>query len=266
MQTIIRWKFSHQIFISRSKERPVAGGGGVFIAVHSKYLATCESSLDSDCEIAWIKMHIQGVKPLKIGCYYRPTDNNASNVYELGNSLDKISKRGSSLPNIFVTGDFNVPDIDWQTTRNKPNPQYGLEVNNSMCDILTENDLTQCNDKPTRENNILDLVCSTNPDLITNLQIYPGMSDHCLVITELNMKAKLAKKKPRQIYLFKRGNLDGMREDMENLYRNSFQGSDDTMPVELMWDTFKENMVDSINKHPPPRKQHLKDSTYHTLL
>ena len=81
------------------------------------------------------------------------------------------------------------------------------------------------------------------------------------------MKAKLAKKKPRQIYLFKRGNLDGMREDMENLYRNSFQGSDDTMPVELMWDTFKENMVDSINKHPPPpRKQHLKDSTYHTLL
>ena len=73
-----------------------------------------------------MKMHIQGVKPLNIGCYYRPTDNNASNVYELGNSLDKIPKRGSSLPNIFLTGDFNVPDIDWQITRPKPNPQYGL--------------------------------------------------------------------------------------------------------------------------------------------
>ena len=81
------------------------------------------------------------------------------------------------------------------------------------------------------------------------------------------MKAKLvklAKKKPRQIYLFKRGNMDGVTEDMENLYRNSFQGSDDTISVELMWDTFKENMVDSINKH-IPRKQHLKDGTYHTL-
>ena len=122
-----------------------------------------------------------------------------------------------------------------------------------MCDILTENDLAQCNEKPTRKNNLLDLVCSINPDLITNLQVYPGMSDHGLVITELNMKAKLAKKKPRQIYLFKRGNLDGVREDMENLYRNSFQGFDDTIPVELMWDTFKENMVDSINKHIPKK-------------
>ena len=67
------------------------------------------------------------------------------------------------------------------------------------------------------------------------------------------MKAKLAKKKPRQIYLFKRGNTDGVREDMENLYRNSFQGSDDTIPVELMRDTFKENMIDSINKHIPKK-------------
>ena len=98
------------------------------MAVHSKYLATCELSLDSDCEIAWMKMHIQGVKPLNIGCYYRPTDNNARNVYELGNSLDKIPKRGSNLPNIFLKGDFNVSDrVVWQTTRPKPNPQYGLQ-------------------------------------------------------------------------------------------------------------------------------------------
>ena len=67
------------------------------------------------------------------------------------------------------------------------------------------------------------------------------------------MKAKLVKKKPRQIYLFKRGNMVGVRENMENLYRNSFHGSDDTIPVELMWDTFKENMVDSINKHIPKK-------------
>ena len=94
------------------KERPAAGDGGVFIAAHSKYLATCESSFDSDCEIVWMKMNIQGVKPLNISCYYRPSDSNASNVYELSNSLYKIPKRGSNMPNIFLTGDFNVPDID----------------------------------------------------------------------------------------------------------------------------------------------------------
>ena len=58
--------------------------------------------------------------------YY--TDSNASNVYELGNFLDKIPKRGSNMPNIFLTGDYNVPDIDWQIPQPKPNPQYGLDT------------------------------------------------------------------------------------------------------------------------------------------
>ena len=195
-----------------------------------------------------MKMNIQGVMALNIGCYYRPPIvYNASNIYELGNSLYKIPKRGSNKPNIFLTGDFNVPDIDWQTPRPKPNPQYGLEVNNSMCDIFTENDLTQCNDKQ------ITLVCSTNPDLITNVQVYPGMSDHSLVITELNMSTKLAKKKPRQIYMSKRGNMDGVKEDIKNLCRSSFQGSEDTISVEHMWDTFKKGLADSINKHIPKK-------------
>ena len=38
------------------KERPVAGGGGVFVAVHSKYIASHESSFDSDCKILWVKL------------------------------------------------------------------------------------------------------------------------------------------------------------------------------------------------------------------
>ena len=34
------------------------------------------------------------------------------NVHQLGVSLEKIPSRGSCLPNILLTGDFNVPDID----------------------------------------------------------------------------------------------------------------------------------------------------------
>ena len=63
------------------KERPVAGGGGVFVALHSKYIASHESSFDSDSEILWVKLNIQGSKPLYIGCYYRPTDRNRRPIY-----------------------------------------------------------------------------------------------------------------------------------------------------------------------------------------
>ena len=147
------------------KERPVAGGGGVFIAVHSKYITSHESSFDSDCRILWVKLNIQGSKPLYIGCYYRPTDRNIDNVHKLGVSLERIQSRRSCLLNILLTGDFNVPDIDWELYAPKPNPQYDMEINETMCDILAEHNLSQCNKHPTRLNNILDLLCSTRPRL-----------------------------------------------------------------------------------------------------
>ena len=116
----------------------MAGGGGVFVAVHSKYIASHESSFDSDCKILRVRLNIQGSKPLYIGCYYRPTDRNIDNVLQLGVSLERIQSRGSCLLNILLTGDFNVPDIDWKLHAPKPNPQYGMEINLNATNILPD--------------------------------------------------------------------------------------------------------------------------------
>ena len=87
--------FRSDFYVCR-KERPATRGGGAFIVIHSNYLATHETSLESACEVIWMKMNIQRTKTLQIGCrYYRPTDNNSDNVYEPGNSMDKIPKRVS---------------------------------------------------------------------------------------------------------------------------------------------------------------------------
>jgi hypothetical protein len=42
-------------------------------------------------------------------------------------------------------------------------------------------------DEPTRNDNILDLVMTTNQDLVNDLQIEPGMSDHEIVIANINI-------------------------------------------------------------------------------
>jgi hypothetical protein len=47
-----------------------------------------------------------------------------------------------------------------------------------MLDFVNANFLTQLINTPTRNDNILDLVLSTNPDIIYDLEIHPGMSDH----------------------------------------------------------------------------------------
>jgi hypothetical protein len=45
-------------------------------------------------------------------------------------------------------------------------------------------------DEPTRNDNILDLVMTTNQDLVNDLQIEPGMSDHGIVIANINIGAQ----------------------------------------------------------------------------
>ena len=93
---------------------------------------------------------------------------------------------------------------------------------------------------------MLDLVCSTYLDLINQVQVYPGMSDHSIIITEINIMAKPGKKKPRQTFLFKRDNMEGVKEDMKHLYHRSFEEHSENTSVENLWSTFIAGLSESI--------------------
>ena len=64
-----------------------------------------------------------------------------------------------------IMGDFNLPNIDW--TLERPTPAPG----NKLMQLLADNNLTQHVHETTRRNNILDLVISTEEELIVNLKI-----------------------------------------------------------------------------------------------
>ena len=81
----------------------------------------------------------------------------------------------SCLPNILLTDNYNVTDINWKLNIPKSNPQHGMEINETICDIFAEHNLSQCNEHRTRLNNILDLLCSTSLDLMKSIHAYPGM-------------------------------------------------------------------------------------------
>ena len=52
------------------------------------------------------------------------------------------------------------------------------------------NSLSQHSNQPTRGTNILDLVLTTNPSLINDIQVKEGISDHDIVIIYLDLKRK----------------------------------------------------------------------------
>jgi uncharacterized protein with von Willebrand factor type A (vWA) domain len=53
------------------------------------------------------------------------------------------------------------------------------------------------------------------------VETVPGMSDHDAVSAQLDTTVKYVRKKPRKVYLYKKGNMKGLRDDMEN-YKESF--------------------------------------------
>ena len=59
-----------------------------------------------------------------------------------------------------------------------PCPTYSHEINQLFLDTTNEYGLEQLINQPTRGNNILDLVFSTQPNTISNVQVIPGITDH----------------------------------------------------------------------------------------
>ena len=71
-----------------------------------------------------------------------------------------------------MMGDFNLPNTDW--TLQRPTPAPGIK----LMQLLVDNNLTQHVHETTRQNNILDLVISTEKELIVNLKITDKIGDH----------------------------------------------------------------------------------------
>ena len=99
-----------------------------------------------------------------------------------------------------------------------------------MIDFVNANYLSQLTDQPTRHDNILDLTLTTNPDIISGMEILPGtcmsdhctvlfdtnpdiisameilpgISDHCTVLFDVNVTAKRQRKPDRYVYQYKK--------------------------------------------------------------
>jgi len=75
----------------------------------------------------------------------------------------------------FILGDLNCPNIDW-SFNNLPPTQYEFCV----YDFCQSNGFSQCVPEATRRNNTLDVVCTNEPILVSNISVQPQFvnSDH----------------------------------------------------------------------------------------
>ena len=78
--------------------------------------------------------------------------------------------------------------------------------------------LAQIHEEPTREENILDLLITNKPGLIKSSHSVPGISDHCAVVTELDIDPPYRRTKPRPVRQFKNANWEAIRQQIRSCW------------------------------------------------
>ena len=114
----------------------------------------------------------------------------------------------SNMP-IWIGGDMNLPDIEWETEQLTTN-QYTHSNSYSFLDALANTGLRQIVNFPTMNNNTLDVVLTNRPYLAKQCVGMPGLSDHDIVFVEANWCALRHKSARCKVLLWKHANFDNI--------------------------------------------------------
>ncbi|CAC5398267.1 unnamed protein product [Mytilus coruscus] len=167
-------------YTAHRNDRGTLGGESLSWSTKASY--QLNSSLVTNCEIESVKIHLEG-KKLLIGSFYMPHRNMKC--------LDKLEKSLQMTANTntdsMLTGDFNCPDINWESM-SVPNISSDKEIQTKRMEITASFLLTQIHEQPTREDNLLGIVLTTNPSLVKTSKHTPGISDHEMIVTDCAIK------------------------------------------------------------------------------
>jgi hypothetical protein len=147
-------------------------GGGV-CALVSKHFNVAPLQIVERVEVAAFDIIFPStcIKYRFIVCYRPPYyDSDALSYRYLNAFINCLESLCDVNYNIFIVGDFNMPDVNWSDLVSKGNH---VNFSSMMLDFVCDNGLSQCVHEPTRENNLLDLVLTNDPLLVSECVVCP---------------------------------------------------------------------------------------------
>lgn len=217
----------------------VSRGGGVAVVAKENIAVTFMDQIPNH-ESLFLNVKILGFTFL-LCAVYRPPDAADSYLEELYDFLLPHRNR-----NVIITGDFNLPDIDWKQFRSE---KYA--TCNVVLDILLAMNLDQVVQEPTRENAVLDLFFISQKFSNGTLTIEPGISDHRLLLFSWSAPHAASARIASLAYI-----RDYVRADDESIidYMERKLVYHDFEDVHFLWKRFKE-VVNHCTEHFVPMKR-----------
>ena len=225
-------------------------GGGVLVAIKNSSKISVLSSEQGPGESITLVIQVHPKIKFNLITFYRPP-----NEYFLDN-LSEIVESHHSENSIFV-GDFNLPDIDWDS-----NPGKGSVKTRSTkpsqhqhaIDIFTEADLKQMIIGPThRCGNTLDLVL-VNKSFLNDVELQcstlPPISDHNMILIDLNIQ-KMASAAPGQCARLHRNYNKAKYDEIDQIFADIIEhfeqlGAD----IDQQWEIFSNATQEALSTIP----------------
>lgn len=226
-------------------------GGGVMIAVSSDLVCTRAPELETDCEMVWVRLKIQGRKDLLVCTYYRPHEGDEPSLLQFHDSLRQTILKHPNTP-VVVGGDFNFPGWDWSgpaavLKRGCNHPR----LHSLFMDTIQELGLDQLVNFNTRQDNTLDLMLTNFPHLVLCVEPLPGISDHEGVLLEFAAKQQRKKQASRQVPLYNSADWVSLRASTSVLVSSILATYTEDSATEDIWTSFKTGILELVKKHVP---------------
>ena len=222
-------------------------GGGVLIGI--KHNIDIESKLipvKCRAEILGIELTDKLNRKSIISTFYRVGTLGSENHNRVKQYLHTIRKR-RRVQEIFLIGDLNLPAAQWDRNFSQ-NP-----VEQLFLDTFSNLSLHQLVEDPTHyKGNILDVVLTDKPELVTGLNIdnKHGVcgSDHYALNFHISLNAKRKKPCKRKMYNFKQANWTNLNNALSTVnWVNLFTDCS----VEVAWTKFRQKLIETCNTHIP---------------
>jgi hypothetical protein len=126
-------------------------------------------------------------------------------------------------------------------------------VNNAFLTLVEDIGLQQMVDFHTRNNATLDLFLTNRPSLINRLKPIPGISDHDALFIDSDVQAKLRRTISRQIFLWKKADLEKLQNDMQAFCQSFISKFSTSHPIDSLWTAFKNGCLNVLRSSVPPK-------------
>jgi hypothetical protein len=237
--------FGQGVYTEYRRDRSGDPHGGVVLYVSS----TIPSDLvhaSNDIELLWVRLYIGGIV-LIVGVYYHPNVTLTSDVDFLREELGKIRLLFPTATTLLV-GDFNLPDINWEL-QTSPHSYRQDEY----LALFSEFNLSQVVEVPTRGENILDLILTSERYCVNSVRAHPPLakSDHRMLECEFSWKLSDNANNVTKRRCWSLAKWASIREKLKAVNWWDVFTETDMSNVEAMWNKFKSSIFAIADEHVP---------------